>query len=98
MGKRSPIEHREAVAKLLRNLRNERSLKQEDLAARLSRPQSFVSKYEHGQRRLDVLELREVLQALGSTLSAFAARLERELREVGPGTLPQRFGERRQRS
>ena len=37
---------------------------QSQLAARLGRPQSFVSKYERGERRLDVVEFLEVADAL----------------------------------
>ncbi len=36
-----------------------------ELAQKLSRPQSFVSKYELGERRLDVVEFLEVAEALG---------------------------------
>ena len=39
---------------------------QMDLAQRLQRPQSFVSKYELAERRLDVVELLEVCAALGA--------------------------------
>lgn len=38
---------------------------QVELAARLSRHQSFVSKYERGERRLDVVEFCQVAEALG---------------------------------
>ena len=38
---------------------------QAELAARLGRPQSFVSKVERGERRLDVIEFCQVAQALG---------------------------------
>ena len=61
------------------------------LASRLERHQSYVSKYESTERTLDVLELRQVLLALGTTLPDFVKRLERELHAVGPGTPPQRF-------
>lgn len=36
------------------------------LSERLSKPQSFVSKYERGERRLDVIEFLEVCQLLGA--------------------------------
>ncbi len=39
-------------------------------------PQSFVSKYESGERRLDVIELRHVAQALGVTVWVVLERLE----------------------
>jgi len=38
------------------------------VAAGLGVPQSFVSKYEAGERRLDVVELRHVAGALGGAL------------------------------
>lgn len=38
---------------------------QVELAARLRRHQSFVSKYERGERRLDVVEFCLVAEALG---------------------------------
>ena len=51
----------------------------EDFAASLDEPRSFVSKYERGERRLDVLELREVCRVLGVGLTEFAATLETRL-------------------
>lgn len=68
---------RAAMLQLLRQIRQEAGLRQEDLAERLGRPQSFVSKYETGERGLDVLELYEVCAACGITLARFAGRLER---------------------
>lgn len=91
MATRIPIEHRNAVGSLLRELRKESELTQLELATRLERAQSYVSKFESGELRLDVLELREVLEAIGGTLDAFVARLERELKAIGPGTKPQRL-------
>jgi transcriptional regulator with XRE-family HTH domain len=60
---------------LLRQLRREAGLTQVQVAERLDVPQSFVSKYEAGERRLDVVELRHVAQALGLTLEAVVQRL-----------------------
>lgn len=62
---------------LLRQIRLEVGLRQSDVAERLGEPQSFVSKYESGERRLDLLELREVCFALGISLTKFVARFER---------------------
>lgn len=45
--------------------RKKAQLSQVELASRLKRPQSFVSKYERGERRLDVIEFRQVALALG---------------------------------
>lgn len=52
------------VAALLANLRKERGWLQQELAAKLRRTQTFVSKYESGLRRLDVLELLDILKVL----------------------------------
>ena len=56
---------------LLREVRAKAGLRQADLAERLGQPQSFVSKYESGERRLDILELREVCKALGLPFEEF---------------------------
>lgn len=45
-------------------LRRERGLSQRDLAARLGKPRSFVSKFETKERRLDVLEFIAIARAL----------------------------------
>lgn len=60
---------------LLRELRREAGLTQVDVANRLDVPQSFVSKYESGERRLDVIELHHVARAIGTTLQAIVERL-----------------------
>ena len=59
---RSP-EHR-ALCELLIAARNEADLTQAAVADRLRRPQSFVAKYEGGERRVDVIEFIEVTRAL----------------------------------
>lgn len=64
---------------LLRRIREEREVTQLELAERLEVPQSFVSKIETGERRLDVLELRHVCRELGIPLRAFVERLEAEI-------------------
>jgi len=50
---------------LLVTARKQAHLTQAELAKRLRRPQSFVSKYERGERRLDVVEFGEVVRAIG---------------------------------
>ncbi len=49
---------------LLVEYRKEAGLSQTELAEELERPQSFVSKYERGERRLDVIEFIEVCECL----------------------------------
>ena len=49
---------------LMRDVRMQAKLSQAQLAERLGRPQSFVSKYESGERRLDVIEFIVICQAI----------------------------------
>jgi transcriptional regulator with XRE-family HTH domain len=76
MSKRNSLTEQARLQALLKNLRKKAGLRQVDLAERLGQPQSFVSKFESGERRLDILELRQVCQILGISLEQFAARLE----------------------
>ena len=55
---------REALRKSLVEARRRKGLTQAKVAELLGRPQSFVSKYETGERRLDVAEFLEVCHAL----------------------------------
>ncbi len=45
--------------------RESKNLTQTEVASRLSKPQSFVAKYEGGDRRLDVIEFIRVCEAIG---------------------------------
>ena len=54
-------------------------LTQSDLAARIGKPQSYVSKYERGERRLDVLELIRVCQVLNIDTSTIVCEIEKTL-------------------
>lgn|SRR5690606_17576768 len=69
----------ETLQLLLRQLRLGAGLRQIDLAQALGQPQSFVSKYESGERRLDLLELRQVCHAVGVSLLEFIERYEKAL-------------------
>lgn len=69
---------RDRLAKLLRKLRAEAGLRQTDLAEKLGEPQSYVSKYESGEQRLDLLELRSICLALGTDLGRLVKRFEGE--------------------
>ena len=68
-----------AFLRLLKQVREDAGMTQVGLAEALDKTQSFVSKVERGETRLDVIQLRTVLAALGTTLPEFAARLEKEL-------------------
>jgi transcriptional regulator with XRE-family HTH domain len=61
---------------VLREVRQARGVTQADLAARLGETQSWVSKCERGEHRLDIVELRTICRALGVSLVEVAQRLE----------------------
>lgn len=66
-------EQYKVVGACLAVARRQASLNQQELAARLGKPQSFVSEYERGQRRVDVIELFVIARALGADpLNLFA--------------------------
>lgn len=60
---------RKFLGGLLRQYRERAGRKQEELAEQLGVPQSFVSKCESGERRVDLSELRAVCHALNVSLS-----------------------------
>lgn len=83
---KSTYSHRyETFLARLRALRTSAGISQTLLAERLERPQSYVSKVEQGQRRLDLVELVEWLEALqvGSVESHSADLVQVLLRPGG---------------
>jgi len=79
MGKSLRSTESEKLTALLRTVCSEAALTQSEVAERLNLPQSFVSKYESGERRLDLIELRHICKALGITLGDFVRRFEKEI-------------------
>ena len=69
-----------ALLSLLRQLRMQAGLRQVDVARALRKPQAFVSYYESGARRLDLLELRQICQIFGISLVDFIRRFEKPLK------------------
>ncbi len=65
------------LADLLAERRKAAKLTQIELAARLKRPQSFVASVENAERRVDVVELLNLADAIGFD----ASELIRELRD-----------------
>jgi transcriptional regulator with XRE-family HTH domain len=60
------------VGAALSAARDRAGLTQSQLAKLLRKPQSFVSNYERGQRRIDVLELLRIVEVLhGDARSVF---------------------------
>lgn len=73
----------EVLLEVLRTLRIESGVTQVELAARLKQSQSYVSKVERGDRRLDLVQLRTICLTLGSTLPEFVEAFEQRLKERG---------------
>lgn len=69
--------HYKHLLVLLRQVRQQAGLTQMELATSLGKPQSYVSKYEAGERALDLLELKELCSAIGLPLTDFVSRFER---------------------
>lgn len=69
------------VLKLLIAARKESGVTQVELAERLGQTQSFVSKIERGDRRLDIVQLRTILLEFGVSLPQFVEQLEGEIRK-----------------
>jgi hypothetical protein len=55
----------QSLLALLIKVRSDSGLTQQEVGKRLGRDQSYVSKYERGVRRLDVVEFVEVTRVLG---------------------------------
>lgn len=64
---------------MLRDLRIKAGLRQVDVARALGKPQAFVSYYESGARRLDLLELRQVCGVLGVRLVDLVRNFEKSI-------------------
>lgn len=76
--RRSPFSRKyQQFRKRLTDARKEAGLTQDELAHALGRPQSFVSKFERGERRLDVIEFLEVADALSLDPKQVIAELDR---------------------
>lgn len=66
---------------MLVNARFASGLTQVQIAERLGKPQSFVSKYERGERRLDFPEFIEIANTIGIDISAFSVEYQKALAE-----------------
>ena len=70
------------LVELLRELREKADVSQVEMAERLATSQSFVTKYERGERRLDVIQLRTICRALDRPLADVVRELERRLTKL----------------
>jgi transcriptional regulator with XRE-family HTH domain len=69
------------LLEMLYQLRSSSGIRQSDLAQLLKVPQSFISKLESGERRIDLIELRAILKCLNTNLIEFITELEKRLNE-----------------
>lgn len=69
----------DALTALLVELRTEAGITQEELASRIGRHFTWVSKVERGTRRLDVVELCEIADALGMEPAEVVRRFKAKL-------------------
>ncbi len=73
-----------AIGTVMADVRKTAGFTQQDLAKRLKKPQSFVSSYEAGQRRIDLLEFLRIMAMLGAdpekTFSKVVERMESKRR------------------
>jgi transcriptional regulator with XRE-family HTH domain len=69
------------VLRLLKEFRRKAGITQVDLAAKLGQTQSFVSKAERGERRLDIVQLRTLCHLYSIRLLDFVERFETALKK-----------------
>jgi transcriptional regulator with XRE-family HTH domain len=75
--------HSKEQIKLLEHLvqlRLNTGMTQVELSKKLKVHQSFVSKYETGERRLDLIELKQICTALGISLKEFVEGFEKRIK------------------
>jgi transcriptional regulator with XRE-family HTH domain len=72
-------EHYKFVGGCLAAARREANVTQEELAARLRKPQSVVSAYEAGKRRVDLLEFLLISRTLGADPVELFAKIARSV-------------------
>lgn len=69
-------QRQQQVRLLLIEKRRAARLTQSDVARKLGRPQSYVSNYERGERRLDLVEFLEIAEAIGFDAPKFIRQLK----------------------
>lgn len=78
-----PNDYRAVIAVLVRK-RKEKKITQVQLAAGMRVPQSFISKVERGERRLDIVELLRMSQLLDVSIHEIIGTLPVRLQPINP--------------
>ena len=71
MGKSIYSKEYKGVVDKLKKARQKAGLKQEEVASKLKKPQSYVSKIESGERRIDVAELKQLAKIYKKDINYF---------------------------
>jgi transcriptional regulator with XRE-family HTH domain len=79
LGKSVHSAGQKAFRELMIAARKRAGLKQHDVAEQLQKPQSFVAKYEGGERRIDVVEFLTIARALKADPAALIRELMRRI-------------------
>ncbi len=72
-------QNRKILGEVVQHFREKAGLKQKELAEQLGQTQSFISKWESGQRRIDVLQVCDFCDVVGISLERFLRKLRKEL-------------------
>jgi transcriptional regulator with XRE-family HTH domain len=73
---------RKILLEVLRELRKQRNLTQDQIARSMGVKQAFVSKYETGERRLDFLDLVAICDVLGISIVKFAEKFQASVKTL----------------
>lgn len=79
MGKSIHSQQYQLALSLLKQAREKAGLSQVELADRLNATQTFISKCERGERRLDLIEARAFCEAIGVSFPDYIKKLERKI-------------------
>jgi transcriptional regulator with XRE-family HTH domain len=71
------------LIELLATARKQAGLTQRDVAARLKQPPSYIGKLESRQRRIDLIELIDLLEAIGLKPGQFIGHAIAEIKRKG---------------
>jgi transcriptional regulator with XRE-family HTH domain len=64
------------LSQLMTEARKKSGLSQQEVADRLGRPQTFVSRVERGTRQMDLVEFLEIAEAIGFDPAEFVRKLK----------------------
>lgn len=72
----------QCLVDLLIETRRRARLTQQQVAARLGKPQSYVAKVEGAERRIDVVEFASLVQAMDAEPAALLSKLLSEIEKM----------------